>query len=83
MQVTIIRYHRLINLGNYENEKYEVEIALQEGDDPHAVAAQAKTLVEQFLGCAPDTSEETFEPTSPDDFLHSPSEDEEDDDSPF
>lgn len=80
MQVKTITYRRLVNLGNYENESYEVEIALQEGDDPNVVAAQAKMLTEQFLGCAPDTYTEPSEQTFAEEDTE---EDPEDDDSPF
>ena len=48
MQVTIIRYHRLINLGNYENENMKSRLPCKKAMIP-TPSPQAKTLVEQFL----------------------------------
>lgn len=53
MQIITIHYERLVNLGNYENEKFAVDVAVGEGDDPAQVAAEAKRFVERCLGIAP------------------------------
>jgi len=53
MQLVTIHYERLVNLGNYENEKYAVDVAVGEGDNPAEVAKFAKHFVEQCLGLLP------------------------------
>lgn len=45
--ITVIRYERLWNLGNYENEKFCVEAQVQAGEDPAQVLRDLKAFCEQ------------------------------------
>jgi hypothetical protein len=40
MIVSCVRIARLINTGDYENTRFEVEAVLDDGDDPADVAAE-------------------------------------------
>jgi len=44
--ITSITYARLWNLGNYENERFEVTAQVAAGDDPAAVLRECKAFVE-------------------------------------
>lgn len=45
MSVTIVRYERLYNTGNYENVKFCAEVIVENGEDPAAAFAEANTAV--------------------------------------
>ncbi len=45
MKVTLIRYERLVNLGNFSHAKGAVEIALDDGESPIEAFAKARHLV--------------------------------------
>lgn len=49
MKITKITYSSLANLGNYENERIELEAELQEGDDYQRVLEELKIKVHQEL----------------------------------
>lgn len=49
LEITSVRYDRLINLGNYENEKLGISVQVPDGTDPAQVAAQARAWVDQEL----------------------------------
>lgn len=49
MRVTEVRYQRIKNLGNYENERAEVTVAVNEGDEVRDALNYAKEEVEIFL----------------------------------
>lgn len=46
MKAKSIIYSRLISLGNYENEKIEIELEIQEGEKASDVFEAAKKFVE-------------------------------------
>lgn len=56
MQVTIVRFEKLINLGNYENQKLGVEVQLDEGEAPSEAVKRAKAFVEAHLAPKVDTN---------------------------
>lgn len=45
--ITAIRYERLWNLGNYENEKFCVEAQVQPDEDPAQVLRDLRAFCEQ------------------------------------
>jgi hypothetical protein len=45
MQVTNIRYSKLFNTGNYENERFEVEATLNSGDTIESAFDAVQNLV--------------------------------------
>lgn len=45
MEITTVRYGRLYNLGNYENERIEVEAAISPSEDWEEVYEQLKGRV--------------------------------------
>lgn len=47
MKIKNIQYHKVFNLGNYQNEKIGVEIELQENDDPILAHKHAVEFVER------------------------------------
>lgn len=50
MPISKITYAKLFNLGNYENERFEVEVTIEDGSDPAAIVvawASAVGEVEQ------------------------------------
>lgn len=50
MRIRKVTFHRIKNLGNYENEKMETEIELDIGDDPIRAIAEAKFVTKNALG---------------------------------
>lgn len=52
MQVKLVRYERLVPLGQWENHRLAIEIEVQEGDDPNAVMQYAKDFVTAHSGVA-------------------------------
>lgn len=50
MKVKSVRYARLRNLGNYENERAEAEVELDDGDTVKEGFARAKAVVLKQLG---------------------------------
>ncbi|WP_420147059.1 hypothetical protein [Spirosoma sp.] len=46
MKIQTITYHKVFNLGNYQNEKIGIEIALEAGDDPVKCHMEAVKYVE-------------------------------------
>jgi hypothetical protein len=56
MKVTIVRFEKLINLGNYENQKLGVEVQLDEGETPSEAIKRAKAFVESHLAPKVDTN---------------------------
>lgn len=51
-RITTITYSRTKNLGNYESEKLEVALELEEGQDPNIEAERLKVWVLEKLGIA-------------------------------
>lgn len=49
MKLLSIHYDRLVNLGNYENEKLGATAEVGEGDDPAAVYAELRALVDGYI----------------------------------
>ena len=49
MRVTMLRYEKKFNLGNYEAETVGIEIALAEGELASVALAHAKRFVEQGI----------------------------------
>lgn len=47
MKIESINYHKVFNLGNYQNEKIGVSIAINEGDDPVTCHFKAVQFVEK------------------------------------
>lgn len=47
MKIKTINYHKVFNLGNYQNEKIGVEIALEENEDPIQAHMEAVKFVER------------------------------------
>lgn len=47
MVIATIRYERLWNLGNYENEKFCVEAQVQPDEDPADVLRELKAFCER------------------------------------
>lgn len=45
MEIKLIRYERVFNLGNYQTEKLGVEVEVSVGDDPSEVMDNAKKFV--------------------------------------
>ena len=50
MEVKTIRYKRLKNLGNYNNEELEAVAEIDLDDDRNLVIAKLKVIVNQGLG---------------------------------
>lgn len=46
MKTTQVSYSKVFNLGNYSNEKIEVQLQLEEGDNPHDSLAKARDFCE-------------------------------------
>lgn len=46
MKTTSVSYHKVFNLGNYSNEKIEVNIELEPTDSPNDALAKARDFVE-------------------------------------
>lgn len=49
MKITVVKYEKLHNLGNYENEKVGVEITVGDDDHPGDVLLEARKFVDQGL----------------------------------
>lgn len=49
MHVSLIKYEKKKNLGNYEHEVVHVEVVLQEGESAATALSRAKTTVEEAL----------------------------------
>lgn len=49
-----ITYQRVKNLGNYESERLELSVELDENDDEAVAIASIKSKVEQALGIESD-----------------------------
>lgn len=49
MRVTEITYGRLVNRGNFSNERLEVTVEVAEGEDPRAAVTRAKAFIERQL----------------------------------
>lgn len=47
MKIHTIQYHKVFNLGNYQNEKIGVEITIEAGDDPVKCHMEAVEYVEK------------------------------------
>jgi hypothetical protein len=45
MKVAMVKYERLVNLGNYENEKIGCEVEVSEGESPQAALDAARRFV--------------------------------------
>ena len=54
MKVTIVRYEKLVNLGNFSNQKQGVEVQLEDGETPSEAVKRAMAFVEKNLEPAPD-----------------------------
>ena len=46
MKVSSIRFERLTNLGNFENEKIGIEVLLEDGDTAKGALERARLFVE-------------------------------------
>lgn len=56
MKVTIVRYEKLVNLGNYENQKLGVEVQLEDGETPSEAVQRAKAFVDAHVTPKADTN---------------------------
>ena len=54
MKYKTITYQRVKNLGNYESERLELSVELDENDDEAVAIASIKSKVEQALGIESD-----------------------------
>lgn len=50
MKITKIRYGRIVNIGNYENQRLELESEVMDGETPAEIYAGLKTYAEILLG---------------------------------
>lgn len=50
MNITLVRYERVHNLGNYESERIGVEVVVNEGESPDEAVEAARTFVAKSLG---------------------------------
>jgi len=57
MFIKKVLYQRVKSLGNYETERVEVEVALNEGEDANAAFNAAKKYVNGKLGLGPTKKE--------------------------
>jgi len=55
MRVESVRYEKLVNLGNYQNQKVGVTVVLEPDESPSEALRRAKAFVEKSL--APEVSE--------------------------
>lgn len=46
MKTTNVSYHKVFNLENYSNEKIQVDLQLEPGDDPQTALNKARDFVE-------------------------------------
>jgi hypothetical protein len=46
MRPTLIKYGKLVNLGNYQNEHFDVEVIVEEGDHVQEAIKTARGIVE-------------------------------------
>lgn len=46
MKPHLVRYERLVNTGDYNHEKFSVELQAEEGDTPSAMLAEAIRIVD-------------------------------------
>lgn len=49
MRITTIRYGKLVNLGDYNNERFEATAEREEGESPEAAASQLAAYVDTML----------------------------------
>lgn len=49
LNVTEITYSRLRNLGNYENEKLDITVHVNENESPENIVKKLRELVKQYL----------------------------------
>ena len=62
MRATLIRYERVHNLGNFENERIGIEIQLEEGEKADEAIRLAKIFVNRQLHAAmPETEASELE----------------------
>lgn len=59
MRATTVRYERVHNLGNYENEKIAIEIQLEEGEKANDALRLARIFVNRQLSPVMEESDET------------------------
>lgn len=45
MKLTKITYAQTLNLGNYENERIELEVTLLEGEDPRVALERCRKFI--------------------------------------
>jgi len=50
MKISLVRYERLVPLGQWENHRAAIEIELSADDDPNQVMQYAKDFVSYHLG---------------------------------
>lgn len=50
MKITKVRYGRILNIGNYENQRIELEAEVAEGDATTHVYGALKAEAERLLG---------------------------------
>lgn len=58
MRVTTLRYRRNINLGDFQTEHIELEIALEEGEQPGDALVRARRFCKKAWGLEPLSAEE-------------------------
>jgi hypothetical protein len=49
MKVTKISYEKLVNTGDYEHERYGIEIEIDENDEAQAAIDKAKQFVQHQI----------------------------------
>lgn len=47
MRLTKITYTQTLNLGDYENEKIELEVTLSEGEDPRVALDRCRKFIKK------------------------------------
>jgi hypothetical protein len=58
MRVTTLHYRRNINLGDYQTEHIELEIVLEEGEQPGEALVRARRFCRKAWGLEPLSAEE-------------------------
>lgn len=59
MRVSVVRYEKLKNLGNYEHERVGVEVELESGETPNDALKRAQAFVARAL--APKITDSIFQ----------------------
>ena len=61
MKARKVKYERLVNTGNYSNEKYGIEVILEKGEKVEEAIKKAKRLVNRQLSVPSDVDRKVAE----------------------